>query len=76
MTEHTEGLAEAIRRRAYEISQGPDAGTPEENWLRAEEELRRPTAAEDPIRHEEAELARHIVDDEVHAAHLSAFTHP
>lgn len=76
MIEHTEDLAEAIRRRAYEISQGPDAGTPEENWLRAEEELRRPTAAEDAIRLEEAELAGRIVDDEVHAAHLSAYTHP
>jgi hypothetical protein len=31
---------EPVRRRAYELSQGEDAGTPEENWLRAEEELR------------------------------------
>jgi hypothetical protein len=31
---------EDIRRRAYEISSGPDAGTEEENWIRAEEELR------------------------------------
>jgi hypothetical protein len=31
---------EAIRERAYEISQRPDAGTPEENWERAIEELR------------------------------------
>lgn len=30
---------EAIRRRAYEISQGADAGTAEENWERAEREL-------------------------------------
>ncbi|HXH98445.1 MAG TPA: CHAD domain-containing protein, partial [Gaiellaceae bacterium] len=30
----------AVRERAYEISQLPDAGTPEENWLRAERELR------------------------------------
>ena len=29
-----------IRRRAYEISQGTDAGTPEENWARAEREVR------------------------------------
>jgi hypothetical protein len=32
--------AETIRRRAYEISQGSDAGTDEENWLRAEREIR------------------------------------
>jgi len=31
---------EAIARRAFEISQSPDAGTPEENWLRAVRELR------------------------------------
>lgn len=29
-----------IRRRAYEISQGPDAGTADENWARAEREVR------------------------------------
>lgn len=33
---------EAIERRAYEISQGEDAGSVEENWRRAEEELRGP----------------------------------
>jgi hypothetical protein len=31
---------EAIRERAYEISLRADGGTPEENWKRAEEELR------------------------------------
>jgi hypothetical protein len=31
---------EACRQRAYEISQSEHAGTPEENWLRAEQELR------------------------------------
>lgn len=30
---------EAIRQRAYEISQGEDAGSAEENWARAEREL-------------------------------------
>jgi hypothetical protein len=29
-----------IERRAHEISQSEHAGTPEENWLRAERELR------------------------------------
>jgi CHAD domain-containing protein len=29
-----------VRVRAYELSQEPDAGSPEENWLRAERELR------------------------------------
>ena len=30
---------EAVRSRAYEISQRDDAGSPEENWQRAIEEL-------------------------------------
>jgi hypothetical protein len=29
-----------IRRRAFEISQRANGGSPEENWKRAEEELR------------------------------------
>jgi hypothetical protein len=29
-----------VRRRAYEISQGPNAGSAEENWARAEREVR------------------------------------
>ncbi|HEY7793985.1 MAG TPA: CHAD domain-containing protein [Gaiellaceae bacterium] len=31
--------ADAVRARAYAISQGADAGTPFENWVRAEREL-------------------------------------
>jgi hypothetical protein len=31
---------EMIAKRAYEISQSDQAGTPEENWERAERELR------------------------------------
>ena len=30
----------AVARRAYEISQSDESGTPEENWARAERELR------------------------------------
>ena len=41
-------IADMIRQRAYEISQGPDAGTPEENWARAERELRGELAREAP----------------------------
>lgn len=32
--------ADKIRRRAYEISESGQAGTPEENWQRAETEIR------------------------------------
>jgi hypothetical protein len=31
---------EEIERRAYELSQSDEAGSPEENWARAEQELR------------------------------------
>ena len=37
----TELSEEEVRSRAYEISQGPDGGSDEENWHRAVEELRR-----------------------------------
>jgi hypothetical protein len=32
-------IDQMIRERAFEISQGPDAGTPEENWERARAEV-------------------------------------
>lgn len=35
----SEAHEEAIRRRAYEISQSADTGTAEENWERAKREL-------------------------------------
>ena len=37
---------EAIRRRAFELSQEEGAGSAEENWNRAERELRRPSEGE------------------------------
>lgn len=37
-----------IRRRAYEISQSAEGGTPEENWERAERELRDEARATPP----------------------------
>ena len=40
MEEQWEPDEEAIRQRAYEISQRADGGSPEENWKRAREELR------------------------------------
>jgi hypothetical protein len=35
-----EPTREEIEQRAYELSQSENAGTPEENWRRAEQELR------------------------------------
>ena len=37
---------EDIARRAFPISQTEDAGTPDENWARAQAELRQPDAGE------------------------------
>jgi hypothetical protein len=37
---HRDITHEMIARRAYEISQSPEARSPEENWFRAERELR------------------------------------
>jgi hypothetical protein len=42
MSTHEHGLDEEdVARRAYEISTRPEAGSPEENWLRAIDELGR-----------------------------------
>ncbi len=38
--EQSDVTYEDVARRAYEISQGEGAGSPEENWARAERELR------------------------------------
>jgi post-segregation antitoxin (ccd killing protein) len=38
-------LEERIRRRAYEISQSDESGSDEENWRRAEREIREETGA-------------------------------
>lgn len=35
-----ERLREAIARRAHQLSESEESSTPEENWLRAERELR------------------------------------
>jgi hypothetical protein len=39
---------EAIRLRAYQISQGEDAGSPDENWERAVSELSADLSREEP----------------------------
>jgi hypothetical protein len=46
-------IDDMIRQRAYEISLGPDAGTPEENWQRARAELYGELEREAAERHSE-----------------------
>ena len=38
--QEAELIEEEIRHRAHELSQSDEAGTHEENWLRAEREMR------------------------------------
>ena len=76
MTENESVDLDAIRGRAHEISLGPEAGTAEENWLRAEEELRRPSANEDAVRREEGDTMRDAETAELLQAHISAPAHP
>ena len=67
-----DAIVERIRARAHEISLRPDAGTPEDNWYRAEAEIR----AEDHA----LRLAIDAAEDEeaivLQAGHRNAFTHP
>ena len=49
VTKRRELTDEEIAQKAYEISESPDPGTDEENWYRAERELRaKPTRARKP----------------------------
>ena len=62
---------ERIRERAYEISLGTSGGTPEENWRRAEAELRgEPSArsAEDPAGGSAAPMAGDEPSDDLPGA--------
>lgn len=68
--EGEEPIVEQIRRRAHEISEGPDAGTPEENWLRAEREL------SGAARAAELEQAREEEADVLRSAHWFTQSHP
>ena len=44
-----------VRRRAHEISLGPGAGTPDENWLQAVDELRHERAVAEAAQRPEPE---------------------
>ncbi|MFN8222076.1 MAG: DUF2934 domain-containing protein [Gaiellales bacterium] len=71
MSQH-EDVVERIRVRAYEISQRQDAGLPEENWYRAEAEIRAEDAARRAAIAEAEEEAAIILE----TSHRNAFTHP
>lgn len=73
-------LVERIRARAYGISQGPDSGTPEENWLRAEAEItgEAETPTPTPLPAAVATRAADLEDDPpilIAAGAGNAFTH-
>ena len=66
-------LEELIRRRAYEISQEPGAGSPEENWARAERELR---ASNFEDLQDAIDDARAVESTTLLSAEIQAFGHP
>jgi Protein of unknown function (DUF2934) len=71
MDDH-EALIQRIQDRAYEISQRGDAGTPHDNWMRAEQEIRE----QDSARGEAIEAARDAEAAALEVARRTALTHP
>jgi hypothetical protein len=59
-----------VRGRAHEISLRPDAGTPDENWLRAVDELRHERAMT------EAGLRPHAEPEPPFPPNTASLTHP
>lgn len=59
-----------VRQRAHEISQRPGSGSPEENWLRAVDELRAERTAAEPDSRPEPEQVPPFPPN------TSAITHP
>lgn len=71
MDDH-DALIERIRTRAFEISERENAGTPSENWMLAEQEVREEEGA-----HGDAiEAARNEEATALEVAHRTALTHP
>lgn len=76
MSENANVDVEAIRGRAHALSLSPEAGTAEENWLRAEKELRHPYADEDAVRLGDADMTRGAETAALLLEQASALTHP
>jgi len=71
-----ERLLQRIRERAYEISTGPDAGTPDEDWVRAEHEILAESIAADTVRRAELAEAREAESSALWNAEVQVFGHP
>jgi hypothetical protein len=71
MKDH-DALVEKIRARAFEISQRDDAGTQQENWALAEQEIREQEAAA----RQAEEAARDEAATILGVARRAAQTHP
>ena len=71
MDDH-EALIQRIRERAHEISQRDDAGTPQDNWMRAEQEIRE----QDSARDDAIAAAGNEEATALEVAHRTALTHP
>jgi len=71
-------LEAAIRQRAYEISQSADAGSPEENWRRAEIEVSagRHDESDDVVKRDELAAAEDEEASVLLHARIGALGHP
>ncbi len=69
-------VVERIRERAYELSQSPETGSEEENWLRAERDVLRECGLDDETRRAELLAAQETETSTLLRAHVQAYGHP
>jgi hypothetical protein len=69
-------LLQRIRERAFEISNGPEAGTPDDDWLRAELEVLAENAEADSIHLTELAEAREAEASAIWSAERHVYGHP
>jgi hypothetical protein len=69
-------LLERIRQRAYELSQGAESGSAEENWLRAEHDVLHEFGLDDDARRAELLAAIETETRTMLSAQVQAYGHP
>lgn len=74
--EGAEPLVERIRDRAFQLSLGPESGTDDENWLRAEQLVLHESRIDELTRLKELEDAREAEASALLSAQVQAFGHP
>ena len=69
-------LLQRIRERAFEISSSPDAGSADDDWLRAEREVLAESGLNDTAHRSELDEAREAESSALWNAELRAYGHP